>query len=397
MGDPWVVGATGLGVGGMLGAAAFTQAFIRRGMHRWFIPYILSRHRRQSPPRGEQIHVLLAICDHFEPKRGNVSADTARKRVKQWVVDYPRLFSRFRDSDGMPPQHSFFYPVEEYEPELLDMIGSLCRHSDGNRYGEVEIHLHHDNDTPENLRQTLLDFKHTLAKRHGCLARDKETGEIVYGFIHGNWALDNARSDGRLCGVNNELDILRETGCYADFTLPSAPSETQTRKINSIYWAVDDPKRPKSHDSGIDLGASPRPERALLMIQGPLLLDWKRRKFGIIPKIENSCLQKTQPPEKNRLNLWLRARVVIPTRPNWYFVKLHTHGVNEPNQEVLLAEPMIRFHEALQEQTRQDPLFHFHYVTAREMANLALAAVHTKDDKSASVSSARSFRYVPFE
>jgi hypothetical protein len=224
------------------------------------------------------------------------------------------------------------------------------------------------------------------------LSRDKETGEVVYGFIHGNWALDNCRCDGRWCGVNNELDVLRETGCYADFTLPSAPNETQTRKINSVYWAVDDPNRPKSHDTGIDLGTAPRPANGLLMIQGPLLLDWRRRKFGVLPGVENACLQKNQSPDANRLDLWLRARVNVPTRPNIVFVKLHTHGVIEPNQDVLLGEPMVRFHEALRERANRDPLFRFHYVTAREMANIALAAEQGSD---LTVRDARSFRYVP--
>ncbi|MBK8740376.1 MAG: hypothetical protein IPM02_13005 [Betaproteobacteria bacterium] len=75
----------------------------------------------------------------------------------------------------------------------------------------------------------------------------------MFAFIHGNWCLDNSRRDGRWCGVNNELRVLGELGCYADFTLPSAPSDTQTRKINSIYYANDDSTHPKSHDDGVDL------------------------------------------------------------------------------------------------------------------------------------------------
>jgi hypothetical protein len=387
--DPYVAGA---GVASLIGAAGFTRALRRRGLNRWLLPYLLSTTRRRAPKPGQTVHLLLTICDHYEPKRGNASKERARNRVRQWVEEYPILFSGFRDSDGMPPQHTFFYPAEEYEHELLEMIAELCWHKDGNRYGEVEVHLHHDNDTIENLRRTLLEFKQTLAERHGCLSRDRETGEIAYGFIHGNWALNNCRADGRMCGINNELDVLRETGCYADFTLPSAPSETQTRKINSIYWAVDRPNRTKSHNTGIDLGTKPRPERSLLMLQGPLLLDWKRRKLGVFPKIENACIQKSQPPDMRRLELWLRACVVIPTQPTWYFVKLHTHGVNEPNQDVLLGEPMVRFHQALQERARQDPHFQYHYLTAREMANLALAAVEGSID---SVHAGRSFRYIP--
>jgi hypothetical protein len=74
------------------------------------------------------------------------------------------------------------------------------------------------------------------------------------------------------------------------------------------------------------------------------------------------------------------------------FVKLYTHGVNEPNQDVLLGEPMVRFHEMLRERADRDPLFRFHYVTAREMANIALAAEKGPDGP---VGEARSFRYVP--
>jgi hypothetical protein len=385
--NPWVVGGAVVGAGAAAGAAGAIRAARRRGLHRWLLPYLLSGRRDRRPP-GQPVHVLLAVCDHYEPKRGGAPPEKARARVEQWVREYPLRFAEFRDSDGYHPRHSFFYPAEEYEPEYLDMLAGLCHAG----YGEVEVHLHHDNDTADNLRRTLLDFKHTLAGRHKLLCRDAQTGEVAYGFIHGNWALDNARSDGRWCGVNNELDVLRETGCYADFTLPSAPSETQTSKVNSVYWAVDDPARPKSHDTGVDLATAPRPANSLLMIQGPLLLDWGRRKWGVLPAVENACLQRSQPPDPRRLDLWLRAAVRVPTRPDWYFVKLHTHGVNEPNQDVLLGEPMVRFHRLLRERADRDPLFHFHYVTAREMANLALAAA---DGAALSVRDARSYRYTP--
>jgi hypothetical protein len=118
----------------------------------------------------------------------------------------------------------------------------------------------------------------------------------------------------------------------------------------------------------------PAPKGHLLMIQGPLLLDWARRKWGVLPKLENGCLQGTQAPSLHRLNLWLKAHIQVPSRPDWFFVKLHTHGCNECNQAVLLGEPMIQFHQALAERARRDANFHFYYVTAREMFNLAKAA-----------------------
>jgi hypothetical protein len=357
----------------------------RRSLDQWLLPYLLQTSRRKPVRKGDSVHLLLCIGDHYEPKLGNAPPEVARRRVERWVRDYPRLFGHFRDSDGRPPRHTFFYPEEEYEPEYLDALAGLCRAG----FGEVEVHLHHDNDTAEGLRRKLLGFKKTLAERHGLLSRDRQTGEVVYGFIHGNWALDNSRPDGRCCGVNNELEVLRETGCYADFTLPSAPNPTQTRKINSIYYAEGRPGRCKSHNTGVDVGRGPVPERGLMLIQGPLLLDWGRRKWGLLPRLENGCLQGTQAPSLARLDLWLKARVQVPTRPDWFFVKLYTHGANEANMPVLLGEPMVRFHEALAARAAEDSQFKFHYVTAREMYNMVRAA---EAGGSEPVEEARNFR-----
>jgi hypothetical protein len=375
------LGLAGLGLVGLGG----WHQFRRRGLDRWLATYVLETRKRRRPRRGEAVHLILCVADHFEPKLGKAPPEVARRRVEHWVREYPRQLGRFRDSDGRPPRHSFFYPEEEYEPEYLEALAGLCRAG----FGEVEVHLHHDHDTAAGLRQKLVAFKEVLARRHGLLSRDRETGQLAYGFIHGNWALDNSRPDGRWCGVNNELDVLRETGCYADFTLPSAPSPTQTRKVNSVYYACDDPDRPKSHDTGVDVGQGPAPANALMLIQGPLVLDWGRRKGGLLPGIENGCLQGSQPPSGKRLDLWLRARVQVPGRPDWYFVKLHTHGAREANWDVLLGEPMVRFHEDLARRADEDGDFHYHYVSAREMYNLVRAA---EAGWEGSVAEARDFR-----
>jgi hypothetical protein len=355
---------------GAAGLALIAGLARRRGLDRWLVPYLFLVPRRRPRRRGEDVHLLLCIADHFEPKWNHAPPEVADARVALWVREYPRRFAGFRDSDGLPPRYTFFYPIDQYEPAHVDAMVELCRAG----FGEVEIHLHHDSDTAENLRATLQAHKEIMARRHGLGARDRATGELVYAFIHGDWALDNSRPDGRCCGVNNELDVLSQTGCYADFTLPSYPSPTQTRKVNSIYYATDDPRRPRSHDSGVDVGTGPAPADALMLIQGPLVLDWRWRKWGVIPHIENGCIQGNQPASIDRLGAWLKARVQVPTRPDWFFVKLHTHGAPEANQRVLLGEPMVEFHRALARCAEADPNFHFHYVTAREMYNLVKAA-----------------------
>jgi hypothetical protein len=346
-----------------------------RDMQYWLPSYVLPRDpsgRRDLPlADDETVHVFIGVCDHFEPEFAKPSKQASCERVRRWTEDYPRLFGQFRDAGGRPPQWTFFFPEEEYAPEYLDPLARLCDAG----YGDVEIHLHHDNDTADAVRETLERFKETLYYRHGLLRQDPATGEIAYGFIHGNWALCNARPDGRWCGVNDELTILKETGCYADFTMPSAPSPTQTRTINSIYYARDVGGRPKSHDNGIRSRAGrTSPGDHLLMIQGPLLLDWESRKWGLIPRIENGDLHTGRPATWRRMQLWLRAGVHVAGRPNWKFIKLHTHGCNDANANTLLSPEMQQFHRDLAAHAAENPRFRYHYVTAWEMAQLVRQA-----------------------
>jgi hypothetical protein len=339
----------------------------RRHMLRWLPAYLKERRRFQAPKPDEEVHVILCIADHFEPKAGKASVETGRQRVATWVEQYPKQFGRFRDSDGRPPRYTFFFPIEEYQKEYLNALAGLCRAG----FCEVEIHLHHDNDTPDGLRAKLLGFKEILVG-HGLLSRHRHSGAVMYGFIHGNWALCNARPDSWHCGVDHEIPILVETGCYADLTFPSAPSATQPPIINRIYYACDRPGGPRSQDVALPAGAAT--DSALLLVQGPLLLDWGRRKWGIFPGVENACLQSTQPPSVERLWQWLQARVQVPGRPDWFFVKLHAHGGPEHDHETLLGGPMVKFHEDLAKLARENPKFHVHYVTAREMVNCVKAA-----------------------
>lgn len=338
----------------------------------WLPHLIAQTPSRLLQPRKGPKRLLICLADHYEPRRGlgAAGAERGERIVRRWVEEYPRLFGEFRDSDGHPPRHSFFIPIEEYDAGEIDLLGKLCREG----FGEVEVHLHHGDDTPENLRRTLSEAVTALSERHGQLARWRSDGRVAFGFVHGNWALDNGRLDDCLCGVNNELDILMECGCYADFTMPSAPTGGQTRTMNRIYWAVDDPGHPKSHDRGTPIGEKPRPDRSLLMIQGPLVLDWSRPKAVVLPRLENGCVQGSQPLGGARVPHWLRARVRVKNRPDWYFAKLHTHGADDRNIESLLGPPSVQFHRDLAAMAASDPDFTYHYVTAREMANLALAA-----------------------
>ena len=150
------------------------------------------------------------------------SVETALARVAQWRDKWPRIADDApRDAAGQRPQYSFFYPQEEYRHDLLDGIAEMVRLG----VGDVEVHLHHDNEQRESFIHKITEFCRRLTDDHGLLRQ--QDGRTVFGFIHGNWALDNSRPDGKWCGLNGEIALLRDLGCYADFTMPSLPSPTQ--------------------------------------------------------------------------------------------------------------------------------------------------------------------------
>ncbi|TAL71406.1 MAG: hypothetical protein EPN56_10905 [Rhodanobacter sp.] len=346
---------------------ALRYAIHARNMQIWLGSYL--RRRVPAPPVGP-VHVMFCFVDHFEPNWGRVDLATQRARVDRWCRDYRALASRHVDADGRHPQHCFFYPEEEYAEEHLTKLAALCKEG----FGEIEIHLHHDHDTEANFRTVIARFNQLLHERHGALPRDPKTGQLRFAFVHGNWSLDNSRADGRWCGLNNELILLRELGCYADFTLPSAPSDTQTSTVNSIYYATDDPLRPKSHDKGVPVRVGGQPSGDLMIVQGPLGLNWKRRRFGIIPRIENADVRRACPPTSDRVDHWVRTGIHVEGRPEWIFIKIHTHGTQERDMDTLLGEPAERMHAYLESAYNDGTRHVLHYVTTREMYNIIKAA-----------------------
>lgn len=351
----------------------------------WLPAYLRQSKWRQ--PDGVT-HVMLCVCDHFEPFH-DADKKEAMARTALWKREWPKLISEFRDADGIRPRHTFFYPIEQYDSDILNELAEICRLSEG----ETEIHLHHKDDTADGLRAKLEKGKADFAK-HGFLCRD-EAGNIRYAFVHGNWALDNSHPERKNCGVDNELDILCETGCYADFTMPSAPHPTQTRIINSVYYATED-GHAKSHDRGEHCrvpsveGREPHSGSRLLLVQGPLGLNWECRKLGVLPRIENSDLTGVNPPRADRMRLWTRLGIHVQGRSDWLFIKLHTHGAIPQNSGMFLGEPMKAFHRHLMENYRDTTRFQLHYVTARELVNILHAA---EDGKSGNPGAFRDYRY----
>jgi len=331
----------------------------------------------KSPASGPG-HLIFALADHFEPsivpEEGQKHAPRSEqeRRLEWWAREYPKAIDNWRDHDGRPLVHTYFYPAEQYDQGLLEMLADHCHAG----WGEVEIHLHHGiphPDTAENTRRLLTEFRDRLAFHHRCLAVEEGSTRPRYAFVHGNFALANSAA-GRTCGVDSEMQILAETGCYADFTMPSGFwHPAQTEKINSVYECALPLDQAAPHRKGRDLVVGRAPQIFPLVVQGPLVTDLRRTLRSARPAFDNGALTTSMPPTLHRFSLWKQAQVRVLGRPDWRFIKLHCHSMDPTQKDAVIGDSFRNFLTALVGGVadRKETL---HFVAAREMANILLAA-----------------------
>jgi hypothetical protein len=342
----------------------------------------ITRHALRPAASGP-VHLILALADHFEPAFDPTSGykRVARpeqvRREEAWFREYPKVIDGLRDHDGRPLVHTYFYPAEQYDEELLEMLAEHCHAG----WGETEIHLHHgmhEPDTAENTRRQLTEFRDQLAIRHHCLSAEEGSSEPRYAFVHGNFALANS-AGGLFCGVDSEMQILAETGCYADFTMPTALwHPAQTAKVNSIYECELPLDQVAPQRKGRDLAVGRAPKTWPLIVQGPLVTDLAGSLRSVKPVVENGAITGFAPMSLRRLAFWKKAQVHVAGRPDWLFIKLHCHSMDPTQREAVIGSAFRSFLEQLVNGAagRKETL---HFVTAREMVNILLAACDGRD------------------
>jgi hypothetical protein len=360
---------------------------------RWLPAYFWQRLTRRLP-KVAQRHLIFALADHFEPsivpdsRGGFASIDVQQRRLEKWCAAYPSAFGAYRDSAGFPFIHTYFYPAEQYEASLLERLAEHCHAG----WGEIEIQLHHGvsaPDTAKNTRRQLVEFRDSLASL-GCLSRAPGDQNARYAFVHGNWALANS-CGGQCCGVDDEMQILADTGCFADFTLPSAPNAAQVSKINLLYECGLPLTSRAPHRRAKPLRCGFQPTTFPLIIEGPLSLNFGRREESRLPvTIENSAVTGANPARLRRLRLWMRAAITVGGRPDWLFIKLHCHGMDPRDESSMVGDLAQRFMSELLTWARENPTNKLHFVTGREMVNIALAAT---DGKEGNPSDHRDYRF----
>jgi hypothetical protein len=328
----------------------------------------------------EKKHIIFTVANHFEPSwkpDGLHDLDAQRRRLDDYHKLARKMGEAVRDVDGTKFRHTNFYPAEQYDFQILEKMAEM--QSEG--LGEVEIHLHHGvekPDTAENLRKSLVEFRDILAEEHLCLSRFDGESQPKYAFVHGNLALANS-CGGRFCGVDEEMQILQETGCYADMTLPSAPDESQVAMINQIYECGLPLSEKIPHRKGRAVEVFGKKPQLPLIFTGPLVFNWTRRVKGLpVPRLDDGALVANQPADLARLNRWLSANVTVKGRTDWIFVKLYCHGFFDHDQSACIGEDAQRFFNEIIENGEKTGDYKVYFASAREAFNMASAAIDGK-------------------
>ena len=325
----------------------------------WYKGYKKHINEVQKINIDKPIDILVLMVDHYEPAKKDGSK--AIDKVINWCDNYKNISKEFVDSDGVHPQHSWFY---RYDFPDFDILNALSRYVyDG--FGEIEFHLHHGFDTSETFSEKIKNGVQWFNSSGAMISAEKNPKQS-FAYIAGNWALDNGRNDPQFSGVNNELQILSEHGCYADFTFPAIGCSAQPEKVNSIYYATDDPQKPKSYNTGVDVAVGGVESGDLMIVQGPLFLNWDKG------YLETAAFEVSLPYLKDRLKYWENAHVHVKGRPEWIFVKLHTHGMQ--SKSIFMDGNFQDLCQDLDNAFVQNDDYRLHYVTSREAYNIIKAA-----------------------
>jgi len=322
----------------------------------WLLPYLKDRLQRVAHPPPKPKRAWFVLADHFEPMVGYVPHYVELYRLAQWRDKWPRIADCApKDSAGQRPQHSFFYPQEFYQHNAVEGIAEMVRLG----VGDVEVHLHHTQETRERFINKINEYCHRLTNDHGLL--HQENGRTVFGFIHGNWALDNCLPNGQFCGLDGEIRLLHELGCYADFTMPALPSLAQASIVNQIYWCTHNPySRMRNFDRGIKAKVREGVRGDLLMITGPVGLRSRRK---ILPRLETGEIAGYDMPTPARVRGWFD---LAPSIGNDLFIKLFTHGADDRNCAPLLNGGLHNLYTWLKEEADKRGI-EIHWCTAWQM------------------------------
>ncbi|MDO5576655.1 MAG: hypothetical protein Q4F84_06205, partial [Fibrobacter sp.] len=234
------------------------------------------------------------------------------------------------------------------------------------KIADVELMIPHQNETLPNIKRKIEEFRDVLFHHHGLL-RKNNSGKIIYGFIHEYQTKKNSDKSDWFTNTNKRLLLLKDTGCYADYSFPSDTNIIVPPLINSIYFANVNTNKSRQNQTNYAAAKNVWSEKDLLFVQGPLFLNWNKRFWSMVPRIENGSLSHLNHFTSGRADLWVKKGIHVSGFKNHVFIKLFAHGAVDHTIRYFFGENGLEQLWSYMEKNYINDKYELHYVSAFDM------------------------------
>ena len=239
-------------------------------------------------------------------------------------------------------------PASSIAPHFLDALAELARGG----FGEVEVHLHHDGDTATTLRADIADYLGKYAAARPPVARRRRAAALR---VHPRQLVPRQRAPRRPLVRRRRRDPAALSTPAATPTSRSRRRPTSASRTSSTRstgrpatWrarrAYEAGERARVGDA--HARSPPHDRRAARARAAPAL--------GV--RIENGALTAAIRRRPRACATGSTQGIHVDGRPEWVFVKVHTHGAPEKNAASLLGDGGRALHRALRALQRRRAL-----------------------------------------
>ena len=220
----------------------------------------------QTPPaararrRDEPVHLLLCVADHYEPQLGEAPPEVARARVERWVEDYPRLFGGFRDSDGRPPRHTFFYPARGVRARVPRRPGRAVPRRLRRGRGPPAPRQRHGREPAAHAARTFKQTAGRAARPAGPRPRRPASWPTASSTATGRWTTRGPTAAG--AASTTSWTCCARRAATPTSRCPRPRARRRRGRSTASTTRPTTPAGPSRTTRGVDVGHGARPRRA---------------------------------------------------------------------------------------------------------------------------------------
>jgi hypothetical protein len=287
-----------------------------------FVPYFLVTKKHTA------VHILVMIANQLDLSSGNPSPDEVERRLSAWERRYPESINRHYDADGARPRHTWFLSPEEHDEQRLLRLSRMCF----NRLGEIEA-----SDMPRGMPGDYYFTKARTCGAHEYFDVSKKSVVPAYVMMR-----------------NGQERVPLFPGCFAEVRFLE-----------------------HEHSSAILTSALAEGKTffSFPVING---VNWFEPRNIVYPDHEAGEITPRAMPGRLRSIWWVHNGSRVEKNTQWVFVVVAVRGADPGAAELMLGKSAQHLYNSFENLYNDGNRFCTHYVTAREMANIASAAVAGK-------------------